>query len=740
MTAILEAAIEYQKAGLWMLPLKPRGKLPLIKWKDRADRKPDKDEIREWFTRWPDANIGCLTGKYSGVDVLDIDSQDALESFSAIVGNPYETCYQETGKGYHFFFENNGNNIKNAAALGGIPGIDVRTTGGIIVLSPSVHPSGRVYAWGSDGMIDSETGFDEVNRWPSDIIEWIEKKCAHIGSCEYAEESDMSQAFIIAQSRGFDMHQFIDLNDIHVIRAVALKSEADTQIDRAGFLFVLERCLFADGHESGTSTKGEASIGITSTGMLFYQCFHGSCHGKKWSDVADHFGYSEPQVEIMTAEDVEDEMKSRTLEIPSYFFENKGLITMGMQAAAELSSLDLVQYTFPNVIMIISRCLAGKIRFKGVHPSCFFVKIGKTSTGKTQTDRALRKLLTPYFLTAVPNGTLGEMRNEFYGVTDFASGPGFMRSMSNDGNRLIMMDEITFMFSNAIGGKADPINQGKTAAILELSTASGDRMEKVYSDTAKNIVVENAIINLIGNATPLVFKALTLDDMQSGLIQRFDFFAYDGKIPYRRNLSEVSTDICDSFARSVYDLFSVQKPYADGKTDLRFDKPVNIGIDPDAATIMDNFSRDNVDTLNSESDDGISGIIARKYDASLKYALIHAGATRQPGAIFDPLHTADIEYGIAFAEMLSDWKIKILTQNISAGAFDMTCKAIVEAAKLAVKAGKGPTWKALCSRKKQLCNLTPKEIKDALEICSKRREILIDQSGRVEKYLPVKTK
>ncbi len=44
-------------------------------------------------------------------------------------------------------------------------------------------------------------------------------------------------------------------------------------------LYVLDRCLFDENHSGG-----EASIGITSDGKLFYQCYHDSCKGHTWHE------------------------------------------------------------------------------------------------------------------------------------------------------------------------------------------------------------------------------------------------------------------------------------------------------------------------------------------------------------------------------------------------------------------------------------------------------------------------
>ena len=53
------------------------GKRPLIAWEPYQTRLPTVNEVRDWWGRWPAANIGMPTGRLSGVVVLDADSGDA---------------------------------------------------------------------------------------------------------------------------------------------------------------------------------------------------------------------------------------------------------------------------------------------------------------------------------------------------------------------------------------------------------------------------------------------------------------------------------------------------------------------------------------------------------------------------------------------------------------------------------------------------------------------------------------
>lgn len=76
MTNFLELALSYAARGLYVLPLKPRDKFPIIpKSKGGSGYKDatlDADLIRSWWTRWPNANVGIACGA-SNKTVVDCD-------------------------------------------------------------------------------------------------------------------------------------------------------------------------------------------------------------------------------------------------------------------------------------------------------------------------------------------------------------------------------------------------------------------------------------------------------------------------------------------------------------------------------------------------------------------------------------------------------------------------------------------------------------------------------------------
>ncbi|MBI9017417.1 MAG: DUF3987 domain-containing protein [Phycisphaerae bacterium] len=149
---LLNAALLYIKRGWHILPLQPCGKKPLTPHGCK-DATTDEQQIRQWWQRWPDANIGLLCGPKSGVYVVDIDNDpdknvdgwDSIAQLEAEHGMIAPTVTQATPRGgAHYFFKAekppaNKNSFRN--------GIDIRSDGYYVVLTPSVHPNGLEYHW-----------------------------------------------------------------------------------------------------------------------------------------------------------------------------------------------------------------------------------------------------------------------------------------------------------------------------------------------------------------------------------------------------------------------------------------------------------------------------------------------------------------------------------------------------------------------------------------------------------------
>ena len=151
--SMCDAAIGYVKKGFAVFPLKYRDKVPLTR-NGCKDATTDAAQIKAWWQKYPNANIGLATGSVSqNVFVIDLDIDEdrgidgyhSLEDWQREHGDFPETWTAITGRGgYHLYYRGNGK-IKNRAGI--IDGVDIRGNGGYVVAPPSIHKNGNRYEW-----------------------------------------------------------------------------------------------------------------------------------------------------------------------------------------------------------------------------------------------------------------------------------------------------------------------------------------------------------------------------------------------------------------------------------------------------------------------------------------------------------------------------------------------------------------------------------------------------------------
>jgi hypothetical protein len=163
----LHAALDYLARGWVPLPVVPRDKRPLVPWRPFQDRAPEAAEVRDWFARWPEANVALVTGARAGLVVLDVDpghgGAESLAELEARHGALEPTVEAHTGGGgRHLYFAHPGGEVRNRTGLA--PGLDLRGDGGLVVAPPSLHPSGRRYAWRA-GRAPGEVPLAPLPQW-----------------------------------------------------------------------------------------------------------------------------------------------------------------------------------------------------------------------------------------------------------------------------------------------------------------------------------------------------------------------------------------------------------------------------------------------------------------------------------------------------------------------------------------------------------------------------------------------
>ena len=187
----LEAALAYARLGWRVIPIHSplrdggctcgkancgaAGKHPRIKaW--QQDASADPDQIRTWWTQWPEANVGLLMGQASGVIAIDVDPRnggsETIEKLqSEHRGLPKTVTALSGGGGVHFLFAAPSRPVQknsNGDTLG--RGVDLQGEGSLIVVAPSRHKSGGVYKW-ADGRAPWECELAPLPAWVLALVD-----------------------------------------------------------------------------------------------------------------------------------------------------------------------------------------------------------------------------------------------------------------------------------------------------------------------------------------------------------------------------------------------------------------------------------------------------------------------------------------------------------------------------------------------------------------------------------------
>lgn len=127
------------------------GKHPLTKhgFKDATT---EPEQIRQWWEKWQDANIGIATGKVSKLVVMDEDprngSVQSVEKLEEEYGPiPHTLTVKTGGGGRHRYFSYPGHAVQSRPFM---DGIDLKGDGGYVVAPPSNHISGECYQFNTE--------------------------------------------------------------------------------------------------------------------------------------------------------------------------------------------------------------------------------------------------------------------------------------------------------------------------------------------------------------------------------------------------------------------------------------------------------------------------------------------------------------------------------------------------------------------------------------------------------------
>lgn len=163
----MEQITTYVDRGWSVLPIAQGKKSPAMQsWTDYTKTAATIEQLDTWFKALTGAGIGVVTGRLSGIVVIDMEADCPTSLDDVLAAFPTGLVSHTGGGGYHLFYKYPPNVEKVGNRVKIYDGVDIRGDNGFIVLPPTRHPSGGEYKWVSVG---------EPGAFPMALIDQLDK-------------------------------------------------------------------------------------------------------------------------------------------------------------------------------------------------------------------------------------------------------------------------------------------------------------------------------------------------------------------------------------------------------------------------------------------------------------------------------------------------------------------------------------------------------------------------------------
>jgi len=140
----LKNALKYADRGYSVIPVQ-KDKKPFVKWSKFQKEKATPEQIRQWWSDFPGANIGIVTGEISGLTILDPDTKSGIDALNDLLPENLTTPVANTPNGGQHYYFKYVPDLPNKARV--LTDTDIRNDGGYIVAVPGENGNGKKYAW-----------------------------------------------------------------------------------------------------------------------------------------------------------------------------------------------------------------------------------------------------------------------------------------------------------------------------------------------------------------------------------------------------------------------------------------------------------------------------------------------------------------------------------------------------------------------------------------------------------------
>ena len=159
---------EYVDRGWSVLPIAQGKKSPAMQsWTEFTTKAATMEQLETWFGALAGAGVGVVTGKVSGIVVVDMEKSCPTSLEDVLSAFPTGLISKTGGGGYHLYYRYPAGVEKVSNRVRIYEGVDIRGDNGFIVLPPTMHKSGERYKWISTG---------DIGVFPTALLDQIHKE------------------------------------------------------------------------------------------------------------------------------------------------------------------------------------------------------------------------------------------------------------------------------------------------------------------------------------------------------------------------------------------------------------------------------------------------------------------------------------------------------------------------------------------------------------------------------------
>lgn len=310
----LQAARKLDSYGFNVLPASAGGKAPQVAWQ-RFQEHRTSDKLKVWFAGAKARNFWIMTGRISGIVVLDCDNEAAVEWWAARVGQEVldETTAVKTANGIHFYFAYPDQLITNWSKHEDDIHFDLRSDGTGVIAPPSIHESGHEYKWirdpasmvvAPDGLrrTGDDTRSGEGDGGRSHLTELLGRPPAKGGRNDW-----------LARVAGHYAKTFYPLEDAYRTHVELANRQLADPLEEAEVLKTMESIWNAEFRKKDGKAGGEATLEngylLGNGDEIFVQTRRKV--GEQWTTDIQHWA----DFDIVAVGVVEDEEANRTYDV-----------------------------------------------------------------------------------------------------------------------------------------------------------------------------------------------------------------------------------------------------------------------------------------------------------------------------------------------------------------------------------------------------------------------------------------